>query len=104
MNHFVMLMRLTDAGAEKADRLQDLMHGVVEVWNTIGSGAEVYATTGEFDLVAHGDLDSDVDAAWLGAHLAMNGVKTCSLRAFREDEIRSAFEERPFEMKYPVRW
>lgn len=100
MSHYVMLVNLEDATS--ADRLHELMRGMVDSWNIVGSGAVAYATTGQFDLVLHGDLGNDVDAAWLGALFATGGVRTCSLHAFTEDEVRSKFEARPFEFKFPV--
>jgi uncharacterized protein with GYD domain len=103
VGHYIMLIKLTDSGEEKADLLPDIMKSIVDVWNTVGSGASVHATEGPYDLVAEGDVPNDIDMTWLGAQLATNGISTCTMRAFGEAEVRTAFESRPVERKYPVR-
>lgn len=104
MSHYIMLIKLGDGGTAKAEKIPDVMARVVEAWNIIGSGASVYATMGEYDLVAQGDADDAVDVAWLGAQLAGSGISTCTMQAFGEAELRERFDAPPLERRFPVLW
>ena len=103
MGHYIVLIKLSGATAEKAGELPEIMRGIAAAWNIVGSDVQVHAVNGPYDLVVQGEAAEPIDVAWLGAGLAESGVSTCSMQAFTVGEIELVFQERPLERKYPVR-
>ena len=96
-----MLIKLTAAGANQ-DELPTIMRKIAEAWAIVGGSAQVYATAGDYDLVIEGEAENAMDVTWLGAQFAKNGVSTCTMRAFGQDEVQAAFDAHPTERRYPV--
>ncbi|MDL5361484.1 GYD domain-containing protein [Halalkalicoccus sp. NIPERK01] len=97
MPTYVVLVNLTQKGAENIDQSPDRLEQVKEATESLGGEyRDFYMTFGQYDFVYIADLPDDEAAA----HLALTygrggGGETETLKAFTEDEYREVITNLP---------
>jgi uncharacterized protein with GYD domain len=90
MPTYIVLVNLTQKGAENIDQSPDRLEKVIELTESLGGEyKDFYMTFGRYDFVYIADLPDDEAAAHLALTYGRGGAgETETLKAFTEDEYR----------------
>ena len=88
MPEYVLLMKLTDHGAESSvDGLPKLIAKMRKTMQHLQGTMSIVLTLGEYDMVATGRANGEEELAWFCSHLAGEGhVKFTTLTGFTPEE------------------
>ena len=89
MPDYIMLMKLTSAGASHIDESPDRISAATKMWARLGGTIKSFhGTFGEYDFVAVGEAPNDwVPAAFASALASSGFVTTTTMKAFSADDM-----------------
>jgi uncharacterized protein with GYD domain len=88
MPEYVLLIKLTDHGAESSvDGLPKLIAKMEKTMTHLQGTMRVVLTLGDYDMVAMGRTAGDEELAWFAGHIAAEGqVRVKTLKGFTPEE------------------
>ena len=97
MNTYITLMKLTDQGAKDLKEAPKRIEEGLKAFEKMGGKLiGFYATLGEYDYIAIGEVPSDEAGTAFNLALSSQGyVRTTSIRAFTQKEFANMIKKLP---------